>query len=518
MSSKIKKLLSVVVVIFMFVSISVTASFAEEPSTIWYGDSAPVEVQAGTDGYTFLSVYQSPRHAYEMSNHMVSADGGVNNDIPQTLVMIDASKDYTWTPDSKYSFGASNYEVLYCCDAEYGYEDGIYYKRMNLEDSEYYDKDDAAHIFAIVIDSYPFVTIEQMKETLTKDGFEGAEDLTRAEIITAVQAAIWAYANPDLGQYVYSQTFDVSSNPQWGGVMHDYTAEMDVWWKVGKRVFSTNETVEARINSLIKHLMAKESVYANKNQIVITDLKMVGAPVCVNKAEQTYSVELKITLNNSGSSNKDNIAISVTAGDFVTVIPVVYGTEEYTFNVTAKRGDEIKAVVSGTQILPQGVYFYSPKPADVDGDGVATSREVSQSLVGVSMGETDVYAEDSVYFNDVTFKSGTVSNISYMLIDKETGEVEFIDKIDLGNNDTFAPIIEKDGYISAMFMKQSTTGLFWISEEVDEATVNAVIDCLIANNPSYKGHDEDIAFGFGDHDLNYTKGKNTKTITYRFGN
>lgn len=193
------------------------------------------------------------------------------------------------------------------------------------------------------------------------------------------------------------------------------------------------------------------------------------------------------------------------------------GKETYNIDVAAKPGDEIKAVVSGTQVLPAGVYFYAPKAADVNGDGIATGREVSQNLVGVSMGKTPVYAENSINlrlnFKEVSFQSGQVSNISYMFLNKETGEVEFLKKIDIEEGETSVPMVTMDGYVSVMFMKQATSGMFWFSEEVAEEQVNAAIDCLVANNPSYKGHNA-IAFGEGAHDLEFKKGK---VVTYVFG-
>ena len=91
-----------------------------------------------------------------------------------------------------------------------------------------------------------------MKANLAREGFVGAEKLNRAEIITAVQAAIWAYSNENVGQYTYGRSFSVPHNTQWGGSLHDFTNEMDVWWTEGKRKFSTNEEVANRINSLIK--------------------------------------------------------------------------------------------------------------------------------------------------------------------------------------------------------------------------------------------------------------------------
>ena len=129
------------------------------------------------------------------------------------------------------------------------------------------------------------------------------------------------------------------------------------------------------------------------------------------------------------------------------------------------------------------------------------------------MGVTSNSAEANIEFENVTFKKGTVSNVSYMFINKETGEVEFMRKIDVPENATSVPIITMEGYVSAMFMKQATSGMFWFSEEVDEEAEQAVIDCLIDNNPSYKGHNA-VCYGKGAHDLEFKK---NKVVTYVFG-
>ena len=124
-----------------------------------------------------------------MSNHMVSTNGGEHNDIPQTLIMVEANEDYTWNADGIYSFGVSNYEILYCCDVETGYNDGIYYKRLNLEDSSYYDEEDAAHIRSIITNSYPYVSIEEMKDNLYQEGFEYAYAYKREDEKIGFQCA-----------------------------------------------------------------------------------------------------------------------------------------------------------------------------------------------------------------------------------------------------------------------------------------------------------------------------------------
>ena len=169
---------------------------AAAAENVWHGDSYKVDVKAGSNGYTYQSSYKKPYHAYEFSNHMVT--NGTRrtdypqyyaSDIPQLLILLNAESDYTWTPNGVYEFGKSNYEVLYCCDAVTGYVHGVHYKRMNLEDSSYYDKTEAAHIRAIVTNSYPFVSLEEMKDFLAADGYEYADELNRAEVIAGVQAA-----------------------------------------------------------------------------------------------------------------------------------------------------------------------------------------------------------------------------------------------------------------------------------------------------------------------------------------
>lgn len=356
---------------------------------VWYGNQLNVDVKKGKGEYTFRSVYPNSsdfKHAsYEMSSHMVT-NNNVDYDIPQTLMMVDASKDYMWTPNGIYSYTDSNYEVLYCCDAETGYSDGVYYKRTNLEDADYYDKNAAAYIRAIVTNSYPYVSLEQMKANLAREGFVGAEKLNRAEIITAVQAAIWAYSNENVGQYKYGRSFSVPHNTQWGGSLHDFTNEMDVWWTEGKRKFSTNEEVANRINSLIKHLKNQTAVYADKNQLIISEINMDEFEPILNE-DGTYTIDIKVRLNNSGSNRLDDIKLEIYVDDIVeSSKKIELGVDEYKMTVKAKAGQAIKAVVSGTQIIPKGVYLYEPEGG----------RKVSQSLVGVAKGTTNVYAESDV--------------------------------------------------------------------------------------------------------------------------
>ena len=368
-------------------------------NTVWYGDDLKVDVEAGTDGYTFMALFRKPAHGYEFGGHFMGDGEG-----PQTFVVIDTAKydGKTWTPDGLYEFGESNYEVVYCCDVETIIKDGTYYKRMNLEDSEYYDVEEAAKIRAIVTNAYPYVSVEQMRKNLAKDGFAYAEELTRNEIITAVQCAIWASAN-DVGaeDLRYAKSYNVGDNLQWGYPLHDTSNESGLA-VAGKRVFEVYPEVGTRIDALVDYLLDQTEAYPSKNQVVITGMNIVDSQP-IQAKEGVYTIALRVQLNNSGSSkNRDDLSIKIYVdGVKAKTVAVEYGTETYDLTVEASANSTIKAVVEGTQILPEGVYFYAPKPADVDPDndgpelpdGIATAREVSQNLVGVAAGKTEVYAE-----------------------------------------------------------------------------------------------------------------------------
>ena len=352
--------------------------------TVW--NSISKDVSPGVDDYQFQAVY--PGYAYELSNHMVSRDGGESKEIPQTLMLVDTAKNSgTWTPNGKYSFGTSNYEVVYCSDTEYVYKDGALYQRINLEDSTYYDEEAAEHIRAIVSNSYPYLSLKQMKANLAQENFPYAEQLTRSDIIAAVQVAIWNYSNgaeANGKEFKYSNTFDLKANTQWGQGLHDYTNELWDWWGVGERNLVVNKDNEDRVNALAKYLMELDGEKANTNQIVINDVKIEGAEP-VQAKENAYKVALKVLLNNGGTSGEDNIVITVSTESQVITQEVKLGKAEYDMVIEVKAGETIHVLVEGNQTLPKGAYLYMP-----------SSREVSQVLVGVAEGLTAIQATDSV--------------------------------------------------------------------------------------------------------------------------
>ena len=347
------------------------------------------------DAYTFEAVNGGAGFGYEVSNHMVAGN------IPQLFLLVDTADGKTeWTPNGKYVYGESNYVLTYCCDVLTPLAYSTDYKRVNLEDSNYYSPASAKQIRAILQNSYPFVTMDEMKANLKAGGLNAAfvDSLTRADMIAAVQMSVWAYANnevisdEDMG---YFASIDIPrNNGIYFTAMHDYTSEC--WdWLPGKGTRTYDARAQYRVNVLTHYLCSLEGVAPADDEIIISDIQITRADLLPG-SNGTYEVGMYVYLNNGGSQqdslkviatsyheNEDG-TISITAQSN----QVVDGRSKLEMFVRANAGDTVKVVVEGTQTVAKGVYFYEPE------DG----RDSSQSLVGVAQGKTNVYAEKSFSF------------------------------------------------------------------------------------------------------------------------
>ena len=402
--------------------------------------SLPTVLNTGTfnvtpsdNEYTFYTVKGGTGYGYEVSHYMVSGN------IPQTFVLVDSSKGQTsWTPSGRYVYGESNYDVAYCCDIMTALEYDSHYKRLNLEDSGYYGKESARHIRAILQNSYPFVTMEQMKANLKAGGLdpEFVDSLNRADLISAVQMAVWTYANvaDNAGEALgYFASVSVTKNQGiYFYAMHDYTNEMWEWFP-GKRQRSFDASDEYRVNVLAHYLCSLPGVSPKNDEILISDVEVTRAET-VPGADDTYNLGMYVRLNNGGTE-QDQLKVTITsshtnADGSVSVTAqsnqVVAGRTKLEMTVKAKAGDTIRVVLEGTQHLARGVYFYEPEGG----------RDVSQSLVGVAEGETKVRAEESFVFQENVGEMGLrifktaqdsgspLSDITFHIYKVEPGEGE----------------------------------------------------------------------------------------------
>ena len=385
MAKTMKKLVSLILVVCMALGLMGTVAFAAgESTTVWLGAEDTITVEKSDDGYSheLFITDDGARRYYETSNHALVITGG---GAVHTYVLVDTlTTDGEFTPSGIYEHGVSNYEVVYGClvASQTRYND-TRYKRVNPEDSIYFTAAQAEQLRAILSHAYPYLSVEEAKAWLKEAGFEYADELDRSELLSATQSAIWAAANPDSSDsFLYNTTATTARKNTWGGYLHDFSSEITNFADSTKSAkYKQYAEIGNRINALRDFLLNLDPVEAEA--IVISDLEIVES-VPVMAKEGVYTVALQVELNDSGSSALDNIIITVYVdGEEAAVVAVEPGTEVYDLTVEAQAGQTIEAVVSGTQFLPEDVYFYEPKGG----------TNVSQCMVGVAAGETAVYSQ-----------------------------------------------------------------------------------------------------------------------------
>ena len=376
---------------------ALVAKLSNTLDTVFVQNTYPVSPR--NDEYTFEAVKNINSHplSYETSHNITAGP-----QIPAIYILVDTADGKTnWTPNGKYVLGQSNFEAVYCCDVETSLKYGTDYKRLNLEDSGYYGPEASKHIRAILENSYPYITLEQMKANLKAGGLnaEFVDTLTRSDIISAVQMAVWAYANSDsesiASNVIYGATYDVmKASSLFAKPIHDDTNELWSYWTTSASQVTYDPNIDYRVNTLVYYLCNLPGVEAEDDQVVISDVKITRADL-INE-DDMYRVGMYIHLENGGVKG-DNLKVSVTSShtnDDGTVTmtsqnsQVVDGRTKIDISVKAKSGDTITVVVEGTQTVSLGVYFYEPEGG----------RNVSQCLVGIGQGKTNVKAEETFVF------------------------------------------------------------------------------------------------------------------------
>lgn len=120
-----------------------------------------------------------------------------------TKVLAAGSYDYTYIGVEKFgeSDGAyatalmkvkdssNNVYNVYCIDKSSVVKDNYKYSLVNVADANYYSTEDANKIRNIVVNAYPFTSLENLRV------FTGIKDLTQEQAIAGAQSAIWHYSN-----------------------------------------------------------------------------------------------------------------------------------------------------------------------------------------------------------------------------------------------------------------------------------------------------------------------------------
>lgn len=457
---------------------ALVARLSDELPTVFNAKEIPVTPR--NDEYCFETAAGGTGYGYEVSNHMISGE------IPQTFILVDTSDGKTsWTPNGRYSYGESNYEITYCCDIETPIKYGIDYKRVNLEDSGYFDSDSSDRIRAVLQNSYPFVSVDEMKQSLKASGLDEdfVDSITRADMIAAVQMAVWTHANI-ADNLEYFASVDTTKNT---GIyftpLHDYTNE--VWdWLPGKRQRSYDPRAQYRVNTLGNFLINLDAVPAEREQIVISEIEVVRTEL-VAEHDGIYDITVYVTLN-GGGDERDNLQItavsytenedgSINATDASTA-KAIPDENFYSIDLSARGGDLIRVEIEGEQYLAKGAYFYAPEGG----------RGASQSLVGIAEGYTHVRAEKETVFTEPEYTIIAPDAVDVTIGERTVLKTEVIPEVGApavlySSSDEDVVKVDEEGNIETVGIGTATITAYLEDDETKVVTITITV-----KPPEYK--------------------------------
>lgn len=288
--------------------------------------------------------------------------------------------------------GAGKQYDVYCCDFETGIlasGERIAYRRLTLENSGYYPPEAASKIRAIAFNSYPVLSLEEMKTRMDKAGYTLNESVSEEQLLSGAQRAIWQYSNSDSVNNQAAYNFSLKIKDGYADVIK--APEGKYKESNGQHYNEINENVQ----KVYDYLMSLNGKEASPGGIVLNGVQ--AAPLSAGTSgavDVLLRFELKndrhggITLN-----EKDDLTLTANGKTFPSREWMDEGNGEYSVTLNGvTAGAEIPLTVSGMQYLEKDAYFYEP----------VNGRRAAQCFVGVAEGSTPVFARGSFRIDEKT--------------------------------------------------------------------------------------------------------------------
>lgn len=288
--------------------------------------------------------------------------------------------------------GAGKQYDVYCCDFETGIlasGERIAYRRLTLENSGYYPPEAASKIRAIAFNSYPVLSLEEMKTRMDKAGYTLNESVSEEQLLSGAQRAIWQYSNSDSVNNQAAYNFSLKIKDGYADVIK--APEGKYKESNGQHYNEINENVQKVYN----YLMSLNGKEASPGGIVLNSVE--ATPLSTGKSG-TVDVLLKFKLENDRHggitlNEKDDLTLAANGKTFPSREWRDEGNGEYSVTLNGvTAGAEIPLTVSGMQYLEKDAYFYEP----------VNGRRAAQCFVGVAEGMTPVFARGSFRIDEKT--------------------------------------------------------------------------------------------------------------------
>ena len=288
--------------------------------------------------------------------------------------------------------GGGEQHNVYCCDYEVNIlktGDKIAYRRLTLENSGYYDEEAAKKIRAIAFNSYPVLSLEEMKTRMDKAGYTLNESVSEEQLLSGAQRAIWQYSNngPVKEQAVYKYSLRIKD-----GYADVIKAPEEKYKESNEQHY--NE-IKENVQNVYDYLMSLNGKEASPGGIVLNGVQ--AAPLSAGTSG-AVDVLLRFELKNDrhgGITLDEKDVLTLTANNQIFPCSEWKNEGNGTYSVMLQgvtAGENIDVTISGEQYLARDAYFYEP----------VSGRHAAQCFVGVAEGSTPVFARGSFRIDEKT--------------------------------------------------------------------------------------------------------------------
>ena len=319
------------------------------------------------------STEENTKTYYQRSVHRICEDGF----IPAIYNIVD---------------GAGKQYDVYCCDFETGIlasGERIAYRRLTLENSGYYPPEAARKIRAIAFNSYPVLSLEEMKTRMDKAGYTLNESVSEEQLLSGAQRAIWQYSNSDSVNNQAAYNFSLKIKDGYADVIK--APEGKYKESGGEYYNEINENVQ----KVYDYLMSLNGKEASPGGIVLNGVQ--AAPLSAGTSG-AVDVLLRFELKNDrhgGITLDEKDVLTLTANNQIFPCSEWKNEGNGTYSVMLQgvtAGENIDVTISGEQYLARDAYFYEP----------VSGRHAAQCFVGVAEGSTPVFARGSFRIDEKT--------------------------------------------------------------------------------------------------------------------
>lgn len=261
--------------------------------------------------------------------------------------------------------------AAYCTDADTSTTGDTGYRRINLEDSTYHESGAAARLRSVILNSFPYLTVEQVASNANAVLGEGTiQELTQGEVISATQQAIW--------EITHGKKYTVDNHYTGIRDMDDYDTADFVYPE------SLTDCVEGpytagNMENLYNYFLGLEGT--GPMTLAVSDYSFRDVVYTAEKAaDGTYTVTVSYAIDAIVGAS-DNLTLTATCAGQVQSNPLAAGEGSVTFTGLDRR-EAVTLEIEGFQ-TGADVYLF-------DAEG---ARSSSQSMVGYDATTLPVYAK-----------------------------------------------------------------------------------------------------------------------------